>query len=139
MATIRKRNDKFQVQVRIRGHSKSATFLTLKHARHWGRQKELEFENSFQLGELYRPKHFLEVLDKSKNEKIDFFKTHALSYLSKLSERLGPSDFVYKIKTDNTKQKNNLEYDIFFKKFSNTQIILGSTLALIILSILFIL
>ena len=63
MATIRKRNDKFQVQVRIRGHSKSATFLTLKHARHWGRQKELEFEKSFQLGELYRPKHFLEVLD----------------------------------------------------------------------------
>ena len=75
---------------------------------------------------------------KSKNEKLDFFKTHSLSYLSKLSERLGPSDFVYKIKTDNTKQKNNLEYDIFFKKFSNTQIILGSTLALIILSILFI-
>ena len=75
---------------------------------------------------------------KSKNEKMDFFKTHSLSYLSKLSERLGPSDFVYKIKTDNTKQKNNLEYDIFFKKFSNTQIILGSTLALIILSILFI-
>ena len=76
---------------------------------------------------------------KSKSEKIVFFKTHALSYLSKFSERIGPSDFVYKIKTDNTKQKNNLEYDIFFKKFSNTQIILGSTLALIILSILFIL
>ena len=77
---------------------------------------------------------------KSKNEKVDFFKTHALSYLSKLSERLGPSDFVYKIRTNNTKQKNNLEYDILFKKFSKTQIILGSTfLALIILSILFIL
>ena len=42
---------------------------------------------------------------KSKNEKRDFFKTHSLSYLSKLSERLGPSDFVYKIKTDNKKQK----------------------------------
>ena len=76
---------------------------------------------------------------KSKNKKIDFFKTHSLSYLSKLSERLGPSGFVYKIKTKNTKQKNNLEYDILFKKFSKTQIILGSTLALIILSILFIL
>ena len=76
---------------------------------------------------------------KSKNEKMDFFKTHSLSYLSKLSERLGPSDFVYKIKTDNKKQKKSLEYDIPFKKFSNTQIILGSTLALIILSILFIL
>ena len=71
---------------------------------------------------------------KSKNKKIDFFKTHSLSYLSKLSERLGPSDFVYKIKTDNKKQKKSLEYDILFKKFSNTQIILGSTLALIILS-----
>ena len=63
MATIRKRNDEFQVQVRIRGHSKSATFLTLKHIRHLGRQKESEFEKSFQLGELYRSKHFLEVLD----------------------------------------------------------------------------
>jgi len=71
---------------------------------------------------------------KSKNEKINFFKTHSLSYLSKLSKRLGPSDFVYKIKTDNMKQKKSLEYDILFKKFSNTQIILGSTLALIILS-----
>ena len=75
---------------------------------------------------------------KSKNEKIDFFKTHSLSYLSKLSERLGPSDFVYKVRANNTKQKNNLEYDILFKKFSKTQIILGSTfLALIILSTLF--
>ena len=74
---------------------------------------------------------------KSKNEKMDFFKTHSLSYLSKLSERLGPSDFVYKIKTDNTKQKNSLEYDTLFKKFSSTQIILGSTLALLILSTLF--
>ena len=74
---------------------------------------------------------------KSKNEKMDFFKTHSLSYLSKLSERLGPSDFVYKIKTNNEKQKNSLEYDILFKKFSSTQIILGSTLALLILSTLF--
>ena len=76
---------------------------------------------------------------KSKNEKMDFFKTHSLSYLSKLSERLGPTDFVYKIKTDNTKQKNSLEYETLFKKFSSTQIILGSTLALLILSALFIL
>ena len=76
---------------------------------------------------------------KSKNEKMDFFKTHSLSYLSKLSERLGPSDFVYKIRTNNKKQKKYFEYDILFKKFSKTQIILGSTLTLIILSALFIL
>ena len=75
---------------------------------------------------------------KSKNEKINFFKKHSLSYLSKLSERLGPSDFVYKFRTNNKKQKKYFEYNTFFKKFSNTQIILGSTLALIILSILFI-
>ena len=74
---------------------------------------------------------------KSKNKKVDFFKTHALSYLSKLSERLGPSNFVYKIRTNNTNQKNNLKYDILFKKFSKTQIILCSTLALLILSTLF--
>ena len=75
---------------------------------------------------------------KSKNEKMDFFKTHSLSYLLKLSERLGPSDFVYKIRTNNKKQKKYFEYDILFKKFSKTQIILGSTfLALIILSTLF--
>ena len=76
---------------------------------------------------------------KSKNEKMDFFKTHSLSYLLKLSERLGPSDFVYKIRTNNKKQKKYFEYDILFKKFSKTQIILGSTLTLIILSALFIL
>ena len=76
---------------------------------------------------------------KSKNEKLDFFKTLSLSYLSKLSERLGPSDFVYKIKTNNTKQKKNLDYNILFKKFSKTQIILGSTLTLITLSVLSIL
>ena len=74
---------------------------------------------------------------KSKNEKMDFFKTHSLSYLSKLSERLGPSDFVYKIRTNNKKQKKYFEYDILFKKFSKTQIILCSTLALLILSTLF--
>ena len=71
---------------------------------------------------------------KSKNKKIDFFKTHSLSYLLKLSERLGPSDFVYKIRTNNKKQKKSLEYYILFKKFSSSQIILGSTLALIMLS-----
>ena len=76
---------------------------------------------------------------KSKNEKMDFFKTHSLSYLLKLQERLGPSDFVYKIRTNNKKQKKYFEYDILFKKFSKTQIILGSTLTLITLSAFFIL
>ena len=43
MATIRKRNDKWQVQVRREGQcSVSKTFLTRRDAEAWARQKELE-------------------------------------------------------------------------------------------------
>ena len=56
---------------------------------------------------------------KSKNEKIEFFKNQSLSYLSKLSERLGPSDFVYKIKTNNTKQKKHFKYSVLINFIFN--------------------
>ena len=62
MATIRKRNNKYQVQVRIKGLSTSATLITLDHARRWARQKELELESKLKLGELYRPKNFKEII-----------------------------------------------------------------------------
>ena len=58
MATIRKRNNKYQVQVRIKGLSSSATLISLDNARRWARQKELELESKLKLGELYRPKNF---------------------------------------------------------------------------------
>ena len=57
MATIRKRNNKYQVQVRIKGFSTTATLITLDHARRWARQKELELESK-----LYRPKNFKEII-----------------------------------------------------------------------------
>ena len=62
MATIRKRNNKYQVQIRIKGLSTSATLISLDHARRWARQKELELESKLKLGKLYRPKYFKEII-----------------------------------------------------------------------------
>jgi len=62
MATIRKRNNKYQVQVRIKGLSTSATLISLDHARRWARQTELELESKLKLGELHRPKNFKEII-----------------------------------------------------------------------------
>ena len=66
MATIRKRNNKYQVQVRIRGKGTSATFHTLDLARRWARSKEIELEKNIKLGIQYRPKTLFEILDKYK-------------------------------------------------------------------------
>ena len=62
MATIRKRHNKYQVQVRIQGLARSATLISLQHARQWARRKELELESLVKLGELYRPRDFKEIL-----------------------------------------------------------------------------
>ena len=62
MASIRKRNNKYQVQVRIQGLARSATLISLQHARQWARRKELELESLVKLGELYRPRDFKEIL-----------------------------------------------------------------------------
>ena len=53
MANIRKRNDKYQVQVRLAGHSAGKTFSNLKDARKWATY----YENKINLG------NELEVLD----------------------------------------------------------------------------
>ena len=66
MATIRKRNNKYQAQVRIRGKGTSATFHTLDLARRWARSKEIEFEKNIKVGMQYRPKTLLEILVKYK-------------------------------------------------------------------------
>jgi hypothetical protein len=47
MATLRNRNGKWQVQVRIKGHASLAKSFTLKrHAERWARQAEAELEAS---------------------------------------------------------------------------------------------
>ena len=75
MATIRKRNNKYQVQVRIRGKGTSATFHTLDLARRWARSKEIEFEKNIKVGIQYRPKTLLEILDKYKKVVIPYKKS----------------------------------------------------------------
>ena len=65
MATIRKRNNKYQVQVRIRGQYASDTFINLNNARSWIRHKEIELEDTF-LGKKYKPKTMLEILNEYK-------------------------------------------------------------------------
>ena len=46
MATLRKRNGKWQVQVRSAGHSTSGTFLSKANAVAWGRAQELAIETN---------------------------------------------------------------------------------------------
>ena len=67
MASIRKRNNKYQAQVRIRGQSASNTFLNLNHARVWIRQKEMELESTI-LGKKYKPQNMLEILNEYKKK-----------------------------------------------------------------------
>ena len=75
MATIRKRNNKYQVQVRIRGKGTSATFKTLDLARRWARYKEIEFEKNIKIGIKYHPKTLCEILDNYKKTVVPFKKS----------------------------------------------------------------
>ena len=67
MATIRERNNKYQVQVRIRGQYASDTFINLNNARSWIRHKEIELEDTF-LGKKYKPKTMYEILNEYKTK-----------------------------------------------------------------------
>ena len=47
MATIRRRNNKWQIQIRIRDYGASSkTFINKKDALQWGREKEIELQRS---------------------------------------------------------------------------------------------
>ena len=47
MATIRRRNNKWQIQVRIRNYgATSKTFINKKDALQWAREKEIELQRS---------------------------------------------------------------------------------------------
>ena len=47
MATIRRRNNKWQIQIRIRDYgAASKTFINKKDALQWGREKEIELQRS---------------------------------------------------------------------------------------------
>lgn len=63
MANIRKRNGKFQVQIRTAGRSVSKTFLRLNEARSWARETEAELCRQENPVGRYEPKTLAEILN----------------------------------------------------------------------------
>lgn len=61
---------------------------------------------------------------KSKSEKIVFFKTHSLSYLSKLSDNPNTSNFEYKLKTSNDTLSKSTKSQNFISKIKSSRFFL---------------
>ena len=53
MASIRRRNGKYQVQVRQGNYSKARSFTLLSDAKEWARNQELEAAGRLYLGKRY--------------------------------------------------------------------------------------
>ena len=68
MASIRRRNGKYQVQVRIGKYSTSKSFLLLSGAKEWARNQEIEASGRLFLGRKYQPKNFPEILTRYAKE-----------------------------------------------------------------------
>ena len=63
MASIRKRKDKYQAQVRINGQSTSKTFTSIASAKSWARRLKTKAEASSISIKKYQPANFAEVLE----------------------------------------------------------------------------
>ena len=68
MASIRRRNGKYQVQVRQGHYSKARSFTLLSDAKEWARNQELEATERLFLGRQYQPKDFTEILSRYAQE-----------------------------------------------------------------------
>ena len=68
MASIRRRNGKYQVQVRQGNYSKARSFTLLSDAKVWARNQELEAAGRLYLGPQYQPKNFAEILSRYAEE-----------------------------------------------------------------------
>ena len=64
MASIRKRQDKYQAQIRINGQSTSKTFTSLANAKSWARRMETKAELSDLSKKKYQPSNFNEVFER---------------------------------------------------------------------------
>ena len=64
MASIRKRQDKYQAQIRINGQSTSKTFTSLANAKSWARRMETNAELSDLPKKKYQPRNFNEVFQR---------------------------------------------------------------------------
>ena len=68
MASIRRRNGKYQVQVRQGNYSKARSFTLLSDAKEWARNQELEAAGRLYLGRQYQSKNFAEILSRYSEE-----------------------------------------------------------------------
>ena len=64
MTSIRKRQDKYQAQIRINGQSTSKTFTSLANAKSWARRMETNAELSDLPKKKYQPRNFNEVFQR---------------------------------------------------------------------------
>ena len=64
MASIRRRNGKYQVQVRIGRYSSAKSFALLSDAKEWARNREIEASGRSYLGRQYQPRNFNEILSR---------------------------------------------------------------------------
>ena len=64
MASIRKRQDKYQAQIRINRQSTSKTFTSLANAKSWARRMETKAELSDLSKKKYQPSNFNEVFQR---------------------------------------------------------------------------
>ena len=62
MATIRKRNGKYQVQVRINGYISSKKFPCYELAKKWANKQEIVAFTEFEDRPRYQPANFKEIL-----------------------------------------------------------------------------
>ena len=64
MPSIRKRNGRYQVQVRVLGRQKSATFNSRNDAKRWAALTEAELLGFISSREKYKPENISEILTK---------------------------------------------------------------------------
>ena len=62
MASIRRRNGKYQVQIRVGSYSRSQSFRKLNDAKSWARKEEELAEQRWYLGSKYEPCNLAEIL-----------------------------------------------------------------------------
>ena len=62
MASIRRRNGKYQVQIRVGSYSRSQSFHKLNDAKSWARKEEELAQQRGYLGSKYEPCNLAEIL-----------------------------------------------------------------------------
>jgi len=90
MASIRRRNGKYQVQVRVGRLNNSKSFVRLTEAKEWARRTEIDLNRQLYLGQKHQPENFARILVRYLKEKTPeklSFRNEAIVIRSLLRER----------------------------------------------------